>query len=167
MILGMSTEAFTTLHVLISLIGIVSGIAVALALGAGLLLPASNALFLTTTILTSVTGFMFHSRMVGPPHVVGAISLLVLAIALIALYVQHLKGPWRGIYIVTALFALYLNCFVGVVQAFQKLPFLRALAPTQKEPPFLVAQLLLLVLFVVVGVVALKRFPAPKVRGVI
>jgi hypothetical protein len=167
MILGMSTAAFTTLHVAISLIGIGSGIVVVLAMCQGRRLPRWTALFLLTTVLTSVTGFMFHSTAFGPPQVIGAISLVVLAIALVALYVNHLAGAARWIYIVSAVVALWFNAFVGVVQAFQKIPSLHALAPTQKEPPFLVAQLLVLALFVVIAAIALKRFPARTIRSVV
>lgn len=167
MTLGMSTAAFTTLHVIISLIGIVTGIVVVLGMCAGERLPGWTATFLTTTILTSVTGFMFHSTAFGPPHVVGVISLVVLAIALWALYGKHLAGTARWLYILAAVFALYLNAFVGVVQAFQKLPFLHALAPTQKEPPFLLAQALVLAIFVFIAVVAVKNFPARSIRSVV
>ena len=113
--------------------------------------------FLATTILTSATGFLFHSKSIGPPHIVGAISLIVLAIALMALYGRRLSGIWRPVFIVCAVLALYLNCFVGVVQAFQKLAFLQPLAPTQSEPPFLAAQGAVLLLFVVLGFLALRR----------
>ena len=167
MILGLSTAAFTTLHVLISLIGILSGVVVVLAMCRGKRLPAWTAIFLTTTVLTSVTGFLFHSAAFGPPHAIGVISLLILAIAIIALYVNHLVGASRWIYIVTAVLALYLNAFVGVIQAFQKLPPLHALAPTQKESPFLIAQLLVLAFFVVITLVALKQFPARTVKAVV
>jgi hypothetical protein len=117
-----------------------------------------TALFLATTVLTSVTGFFFHSASFGPPHVVGVISLAVLAVAILALYLYRLTGAWRWIYIVGAVVALYLNVFVGVVQAFQKLPALAALAPTQSEPPFLVAQLVVLAAFVLLRITAVKRF---------
>jgi hypothetical protein len=167
MILGMSTAAFTTLHVIISLIGIASGMVVVLAMCNGRRVPGWTALFLISTVLTSVTGFLFHSAAFGPPHVVGVISLLTLAIAVIALYVNRLAGAARWLYIVSAILALYLNVFVGVVQAFQKVSFLHALAPTQKEPPFLVAQLLVLVFFVFVALIALKGFPARTIRSVV
>src|SRR5579862_4504455 len=149
MILGMSTAAFTTLHVIISLIAIASGIVVVLGMCQGDRLPRWTALFLVTTVLTSVTGFLFHSASFGPPHVIGVISLLLLAVALYALYGRHVTGSWRGTYVVTAAIALYLNCLVGVIQAFQKVPALHALAPTQtKEPPFVLGQLVLLVLMI-------------------
>jgi hypothetical protein len=167
MILGMSTAAFTTLHVIISLIGIGSGIVVVLGMCQGLRLPRWTALFLLTTVLTSATGFLFHSMAFGPPQVIGVISLVVLAIAIVALYVNHLAGAARWIYIVSVVVALWFNAFVGVVQAFQKIPALHALAPTQKEPPFLVAQLLVLALFVVIAAIALKRFPARTIRSVV
>jgi hypothetical protein len=127
MIIGMSLHAFTVLHTLISLIGIVSGLIWLVAL-----LSSRNSawtsLFLLTTVLTSVTGFMFHSTSFGPPQIVGAISLVVLAIAIAALYLGHLAGAWRWIYVVTAVLALYFNVFVGVAQAFDKIPALHALA---------------------------------------
>lgn len=166
MILGMSTAAFTTLHV-ISLIGILAGVIVVLAMCGGKRLPSWTAIFLTSTVLTSAMGFLFHSASFGPPHVIGVISLIILAIAVIALYVKRLAGAARWIYIVIAVLALYLNAFVGVIQAFQKLPLLHALAPTQKEPPFLIAQLLVLVFFVMITLIALKQFPARTVRAVV
>jgi hypothetical protein len=167
MIIGMSVAAFTQLHVIISLIGIAAGLIVLFGLLTGRRSPFWTAVFLSTTVLTSVTGFLFHSEKIGPPHIVGAISLVVLALAIFALYVRHLAGFWRVVYIVGAVFSLYLNAFVGVVQTFLKVPFFNAFAPTQQEPPFLVAQGLTLVFFIVLGVLSLKRFhpamaaPAP------
>ena len=158
MILGLSTTTFTTVHVIISLIGIGSGIVVVLGWLGGRQSAGWAALFLATTVLTSVTAFFFHSTGFGPPHVVGVISLVVLAAAILALYVFHLAGFWRWIYIVGATMALYLNAFVGVVQAFQKLPFLQPLAPTQSEPPFLIAQIAVLAIFIVLGFLSLMRF---------
>jgi hypothetical protein len=161
MILGLSVAAFTILHVLISLIGIAAGLVVVSAMLLDRRVPAWTAAFLATTVATSVTGFFFHSQMIGPPHIVGAISLVVLAVALWALYWAHLRGVWRPAYVASAVFALYLNCFVGVVQAFQKLAFLKPLAPTQTEPPFLAAQGTTLLVFVGLGVLALLRFQRP------
>jgi len=158
MILGMSTSAFTQLHVILSLIGIAAGLIVLFGMLGSNRLSAWTALFLATTVLTSVTGFFFPRDQLLPSHIVGVISLVVLAIALFALYVRRLAGAWRWLYVATAVLALYLNVFVGVVQAFQKLPFLSALAPTQSEPPFIVVQAVVLVLFVVLGVVAAKSF---------
>lgn len=158
MILGMSTATFTLLHVIISLIAIVSGIVMTAGLWQAQRLPGWTTLFLITTIATSVTGFFFHSKSIGPPHVVGVISLIILAVALAALYRYHLARAWRWIYVAAALTAFYLNVFVAVTQAFQKLPFLNALAPNGSEPPFLVTQLLVLIGFIALGVAAEKRF---------
>jgi len=163
MILGMSTAAFTQFHVLLSLIGIVSGIAVALAMLAANRLPALTAIFLLTTVATSVTGFMFPFTSFGPPEIVGTISLVVLVVAILALYGYKLAGAWRWIYVATAVIALYLNVFVGVVQTFQKVALFHALAPTQTEPPFAIAQGIVLIAFIALGVAAAKKFrpPAP------
>lgn len=158
MMLGMSFSTFTTAHVVISLIGIVTGIIVLLAMLNGKRLDGATAAFLATTVLTSVTGFMFPFSQLLPSHIVGAISLVVLALALVALYGKGLSGVWRSIYVVTATMALYLNVFVGVVQAFQKLPVLQPLAPTQAEAPFVVAQVVVLALFAILGFLAVKRF---------
>ena len=158
MILGLSVPAFTTLHVIISLIGIASGLVVLFAMLGNKRLDGVTALFLATTVATSATGFLFHSKAIGPPHIVGVISLIVLAVALLALYGRRLAGVWRPVYVITAVLALYLNCFVAVVQAFQKLPFLQPLAPTGSEPPFAVAQGAVLIVFAVLGFLAVKRF---------
>jgi hypothetical protein len=157
MILGMSTSTFTVVHVIISLTGIFSGFVVLFGLLSARRLAGWTALFLATTILTSATGFLFHSPF-GPAHVVGIISLVVLAVALFALYGSHLAGAWRWIYVVSALMALYLNVFVGVTQAFQKLSFLQPLAPTQSEPPFVIAQVVVMVILVVLGFLATRSF---------
>jgi hypothetical protein len=158
MILGMSLSTFTTVHVIISLIGILSGFVVVLGMLSGRRSGGWTALFLATTILTSATGLLFPFTSLLPSHIVAIISLVVLAIALIAHYGFHLSAAWRWIYVVTAMAALYLNCFVGVAQAFQKIPVLKSLAPTQSEPPFLIAQLVALVIFLVLGFQAVKRF---------
>jgi hypothetical protein len=157
MILGLSTSTFTSVHVTLSLIGIVSGVIVLYGMVRATTLDGWTALFLATTVLTSVTAFFFPSTSFGPAHVVGALSLVVLAAAIVALYFFRLAGPWRWIYIVGAVLALYLNVFVAVVQAFQKLP---PLAPTQSEPPFLIAQLVVMAICIVLGVAAVKRFHA-------
>jgi hypothetical protein len=164
MILGMSTAAFTQFHVLISLIGIASGLAVAFAMLGANRLPTLTAIFLLTTVATSVTGFMFHFASFGPPEIVGAISLVVLGVAILALYAYKLAGPWRWIYVGAAVFALYLNVFVGVVQTFQKVAFFHGLAPTQTEPPFAVVQGAVLLAFIVLGMAAVKKF-LPPVRA--
>jgi len=123
-------------------------------------------LFLATTILTSVTGFPLPPLGIDPPRIVGGISLVLLALAVIALYVFRMAGAWRWIYTSCAIAALYLNVFVGVVQAFQKLPFLHPLAPTQSEPPFLVTQLVVLLIFVGLGIRAAMVFrPELGARG--
>ena len=158
MILGMSTSTFTLVHVLISLIGIGSGLVALYGLLNGKLLSAWTPLFLLSTILTSMTGFLFPVEHLLPSHKVGIISLIVLAIAIAALYLFHLAGKWRAIYVISALMALYLNCFVGVVQSFLKIPALHAMAPNGNEPPFLVAQTIVLLVFIVLGVFATKRF---------
>lgn len=157
MILGMSISTFTTLHVIISLIGIVTGLVALLGLLNGKVLRGWTGAFLVTTIATSVTGFMFPLTKVGPPHIVGAISLVVLAVTVPALYKFRLAGSWRWIYVAGAVLSLYLNVFVGVVQAFQKLPTFNALAPTQTEPPFLIAQVVVLVAFIALGIVAARK----------
>jgi hypothetical protein len=158
MILGMSTATFTALHVVLSLFGIGSGLIVVFGLMGNRQLPAWTAVFLTTTAATSVTGFLFHSKSLGAPHVVGFISLVVLAVAVGALYRMKLAGVWRAIYVISAVLALYLNVFVGVVQAFQKISALHALAPTGSEPPFAAVQLMALVVFVGLAVLGVKRF---------
>jgi hypothetical protein len=158
MILGMSLPTFTLLHVVISLIGIVAGFVVVFGMFASNRMPGWTALFLVTTILTSVTGFFFPFTKLLPSHIVGIISLVVLAICLLALYVNHLRGSWRWIYVATALLALYLNVFVGVVQAFLKIQPLKELAPTQAEPPFMIAQGVVLLLFIVLFVAAVRTF---------
>src|SRR5262249_19109280 len=140
------------------LIGIFTGLVVLWGLVTGKSLSCWTATFLATTVLTSVTGFPLPPFGLDPPRIVGIISLVLLAAALGALYVFHLAGPWRWIYIITAVAALWLNCFVGVTQSFQKLAFLRPLAPTQSEPAFLVAQIAVLGILVVCGFLATKRF---------
>jgi hypothetical protein len=163
MTFGIPTETFLQIHVLISLIGIASGFVVVYGLLTSKPLTGWTALFLITTILTSVTGFPLPPFGFDPPRAVGVISLALLALAVVALYVFHLSGAWRWLYIVSATAALYLNVFVGVVQSFMKLSFLQPLAPTQSEPPFLVAQLVVLVAFIGIGVLAVMRF-RPEIR---
>jgi hypothetical protein len=158
MTLGLSLSGFTTLHVVISLIGIVSGFIVLYGMLVSREFHGWTALFLATTILTSVTGFMFPFNGPTPGLITGAISLAVLAVALLALYAFRLVGSWRWVYVAAALAALYLNVFVGVVQAFQKLGFLQALAPTQSEAPFAIAQIAVLAIFCALGYLALRRF---------
>jgi len=164
MILGMSTATYTSLHVLISLVGIGSGLVVMSGFLTGKRLDGLTAIFLSSTVLTSVTGFGFPFDHLLPSHKVGIISLMVLLVAIAARYLFHLAGPWRWIYVIGAATALYLNVFVLVVQAFLKVPPLKALAPTQKEPPFLLAQLVVLVVYLAFTILAAKKFhiqPAP------
>jgi hypothetical protein len=160
MVFGMSLAAFTLLHVAISLIGIVSGLVVMFGLLSSDRRPGWTALFLLTTILTSVTGFGFPFTQLLPSHIVGIISLVLLAIAVIALYVGHLSGAWRWVYVVTAMTSLYLNIFVLVIQSFLKIGPLHALAPSNppSEPPFAVVQGLVFVAFLILTVGAIRRF---------
>jgi hypothetical protein len=168
MILGMTLSTFTLFHVVLSLVGIASGLIVVYGLMAGKRLDTWTALFLIFTVLTSATGFLFPFTHLLPSHVVGILSLLVLAIAIFARYARRLEGAWRRIYVICAMVALYLNCFVLVVQMFLKVPALHALAPKGNEPPFFIAQLALLAIFVWLTIVAARRFhcePLAKVVG--
>lgn len=158
MILGMSTATFTSLHVLISLIGIVTGLVVMYGFFKGSRQGGLTTTFLVATVLTSVSGFGFPFEHLLPSHKVGILSLVMLTIAILALYVFHLAGAWLKIYVVTASIALYFNVFVLVAQGFMKVPALKALAPTGKEPPFLAAQLVVLVVFVWLIILAAKRY---------
>jgi hypothetical protein len=158
MIAGLSIENFTILHVAISLVAIVSGLVVLAGMLRARRLPGWTALFLATTVLTSVTGFMFPINGLTPAIVVGLISVVILAIALMALYLKYLSGAWRWIYVVTALMALYFNVFVLIVQSFQKVPALQKLAPTQSEPPFQIAQGVTLAAVLILGTLAVRRF---------
>jgi hypothetical protein len=162
MILGMSADTFTLVHVILSLVGIGSGLIVLFGMLGAKRLDGWTALFLATTVLTSVTGFFFPVTGFMPSHAIGILSLVFLAAALVAFYVYRLAGAWRWIYVVGAVVALYFNVFVGVVQAFRKVSFLEPLAPTQSEPPFLVAQLVVLAVFIVLGVLAVRKFHPPK-----
>jgi hypothetical protein len=156
MLFGM--DALTLVHVLLSLIGIVSGFVVLAGMFDSRRLESWTALFLITTVMTSVTGFLFPFTKLLPSHIFGIISLIVLAVTAAARYSFRMVGAWRWIYVATALFALYLNVFVLVVQAFLKVPALKALAPTQSEPPFAIAQGAVLVFFLYVGVRAAMRY---------
>jgi hypothetical protein len=158
MIFGMSLYTFTLVHTIISLIGIATGLVVVYGLLTNNRMESWTAAFLVSTVLTSVTGFGFPFTKLLPSHIVGIISLVVLVPAILAYYLFKLAGVWRLIYIVCALIALWFNCFVGVVQAFMKISALRALAPTQSEPPFAIAQAALLIIFIVLGVLAVRRF---------
>ena len=183
MILGMSFETFTFLHVVISLVGIMTGfIVVALMLQNAPLAGWNGICHMSERIeklLVELTldekaalaaGIdLWHGpgverlgipplKVIGPPHIIGAVSLVVLAVALFALYGRKLAGPWRAVYVVSAVIALYLNVFVGIVQSFDKVTYLHKLAPTGSEPPFGVAQAIVLILFVVIGFLATRRY---------
>jgi len=158
MILGMSLSTFTMVHVVLSLIGIFAGLLVLVGMFSSKTLPGWTGIFLATTILTSVTGYFFPVERILPSHIVGAISLVALAIAVLAYYRYRVSGSWRWIYVVAALVALYLNVFVGVVQAFAKIPFLHSLAATQSDPPFVITQVVVLLGFIAFGVIAVKSF---------
>jgi len=160
----MILEIYTLLHVIISLIGIFSGLVVLFGLLSAKHLDGWTKWFLITTVLTSVTGFFFPFHGFTPAIGVGIISLLVLAVAIYARYPRQLAGHWRWIYVVTAVVALYFNVFVAVVQAFEKVPALKVMAPTQTEPPFKLTQLVVLALFVVLGIVAAIRFRNEAIR---
>jgi small-conductance mechanosensitive channel len=166
MIWGMTESTFTLVHVVLSLVGIGSGLVVMFGLLTGKERGGWTLLFLATTVATSVTGFGFPFDHLLPSHKIGFISLVILAIAILARYTFHLAGAWRWIYVVCAAVALYLNVFVGVVQAFLKVPVLVAMAPQQTEPPFVVTQLVVLALFIVLTIVAAKRFRGAPVRTV-
>ncbi len=162
MVLGLSIGAFTLFHVVITLIAIGSGLIVVGGMFASNRLPGTTALFLLTTVLTSVTGFLFPIHGFTPALGVGIVSCVLLAIALFAYYGKSLTGAWRWIYVVTAIVSLYFNVFVLVIQSFIKVALLNALAPTQtNEPVFVVAQLLVLAFFVLMAIVAILRFRPP------
>jgi hypothetical protein len=154
----MILRIYTIIHVLISLLGILSGFVVIYGMHTANPLNGWTEFFLATTVATSVTGFFFPAKRLMPSHIVGIISLVVLAAAIYARYYGNLAGSWRWIYVVSAVLAQYLNFFVLIVQSFQKIPALKALAPTQTEPPFKLTQLVVLILFVVLGVVAIIKF---------
>ena len=151
-------DTFTFVHVALSLIAIATGIIVFLGFIADAALPGLTAVFLLTTVLTSVTGFGFPFSGLLPSHIVGIISLVILAVAIYALYGAHIKGAWRWVYVVTASIALYLNVFVLIVQLFLKVPALHTLAPTQGEPPFLIAQSVTILAFIALGWIGVGRF---------
>ncbi|BDC48405.1 membrane protein [Bryobacterales bacterium F-183] len=154
----------TTVHVLISLVGIATGFVVFNGLLQSKRLEGWTNWFLWTTFLTSATGFLFPFEKLLPSHIFGVLSLIVLAVAYEARYRRGMQGVWRKGYVIPALIALYLNTFVLIAQAFLKVPALKALAPTQQEPPFAIAQLALLVGFLGFGTLAVKRF-RPEIAG--
>jgi hypothetical protein len=159
MILGMSVETFTFIHVVLSLVCIMTGLIVVALMLQNAPIAGWNAFFLVSAILTSVTGFFFFPISgMTPAQVVGVISIVALAVAVYAMYGRNLKGPWRGIYAGTVVFALYLNCFVAVVQSFNKFAYLNKFAPTGSEPAFAVTQLVVLVALAILGIAAVRRY---------
>ena len=158
MILGMSISTFTILHVVISLIAILSGLVVLWGLLTANRTSSLTSLFLITTVLTTLTGFLFPITAFTPALGVGIVSTVVLVFTLAAIYVFRLRGPWRWIYVGGAVLSLYLNVFVLVVQSFQKVPALNAFAPTGAEPPFAIVQGIVLVAFILLGLISLRRF---------
>lgn len=158
MLLGLTVAQFTILHVAISMIAIFAGFIVLGGMFSNVGLAGWTAFFLVTTILTNITGFMFPFGGVTPGIAVGVLSSLLLIVAIIALYVFHLRGRWRLIYVATATLGLYFNVFVLIVQSFQKVSFLKPLAPTGSEPPFVIAHAATLIGFVVLGWLAARAF---------
>jgi len=165
MIVGMSVGAFTLLHVIITLVAIGSGLIVVGGMFASHKLPGTTAIFLFTTALTSVTGFLFPIHGFTPALGVGILACLILLVALFALYKEHLAGAWRWVYVIAAIASLYLNVFVLVAQSFMKVLALNVLAPTQSEPPFAITQAAVLAIFILIALIAVVKFrPVTKVR---
>jgi len=158
MMIGISISTLTLIHVVLSLIGIGSGLVVMAGLLTRRRLDGWTVIFLITTAATSLTGFLFPFQKLLPSHKVGIVSLVVLAVAFLARYAFHLAGGWRKTYVVSAAIALYLNVLVAVVQAFEKAPALKKLAPTQSEPPFVVTQIIVMVAFFVLSIAASIKF---------
>jgi hypothetical protein len=160
-----ASQVYTNIHVAISLVAIVTGLLALIGLLAGRVYPTATGGFLFFTLLTSLTGFLFPFHGITPAIIVGIISCILLALAIAGIYVFNVAGAWRWIYVVSAVMALYLNCFVLVVQAFQKLPALHALAPKGNEPPFGIAQGSMLILFLIAGYLSLRRFRPALAAG--
>lgn len=160
-------NTFTLFHVVLSLVGIGAGFVVVFGLIAAKQLNRWTVVFLSTTVATSLTGFLFPFHKLLPSHVIGVVSLVALAIAFLARYARHLVGAWRWIYAVNVVVALYLNVFVLIAQLFQKVPALKAMAPTQSEAPFFITQLVVMALFVVLGIFAARRFHTEPARDAV
>jgi hypothetical protein len=160
-----------TLHLLFCFVALLAGALVLIALCGGRRQPTWDAVLLVSTALISLTGFPLPAPpgtpTPDPAQILGVMELVIVLIAALAIYVGHLAGAWRGTYVVAMVLAVYFNVFVTVVQAFLKIGFLHALAPTGKEPPFLIAQLIALALFVVIGVTAFKRYRGRTADGMI
>jgi hypothetical protein len=152
--------AYTILHDAISLAAIAAGFVVLFGMIANKGLPVWHSFFLTTTILTSVTGFGFPIKGMTPGIAIGLLSLVILAVVVYARSAKHLAGWWRTVYVIGATVAFFFNFFVLIVQSFMKVPALKALAPTQSESPFVAAQITALVAFLVLGVLAVRKFRA-------
>jgi len=165
MVLGMSLSTFTLIHVVISLIGILTGFVVIFGMFGSKRMNGMTALFLLTTTLTSLTGFCFPNEHITPGIKIGILSMVVLLIAVIARYAGRLRGASRWIYVVTATLAQYFNVFVLVAQGFRKIPALHSLAPTGTETPFAIAQGVVLLIFILLGIYAVKKFH-PLTEGV-
>jgi hypothetical protein len=157
---------FTGFHVLLSLVGILSGFVVVFGLLTSRRFDNWTAIFLSTTLMTSVTGFLFPFHGITPGSVIGVLSLLLLGLANLGRYQRNLKGGWRRTYAISSVIALYLNFFILIVQLFEKVPALKALAPTQSETPFKIAQLTALVLFIVLTVLSAIRFHGERLTPV-
>jgi len=153
---GFST--FTRVHVLISLIAIVPGLVVLADMPSSSRLDGWAAVFISTTALTSITGFGFPFERLLPSRKAGIVSLVVLPVTILARYAFRMRGTWRGLYVVTAIATLWLNVFVPVARPFNKVPTLNAVAPTRSEPPFLVAQTVVRIVFVLLTFSALRKF---------
>jgi hypothetical protein len=154
---------FTLFHVALSIVGILAGFVVVFGLISAKQSKTWTGTFLVTTATTSVTGFLFPLHKFLPSHALGIVSILVLALTMPAPYVFHLADAWRRGYVIGAIFALYLNVFVLIAQFLMKIPTTKALAPTLTEPPFLGTQIVIMLIFIVLGVLATRRFPGPPV----
>ena len=160
----MILQIYTIIHTVISLVAIFTGLVVVLGMLGGKRLDGWTKWFLSTAVATTITGFFFPFHSFTPAIGLGIISLPFLALTIFARYQKHLAGPWRWIYVIGAVICLYFNLFVLVVQAFEKIPALHALAPTQTEPPFKFTQLIVLLVSVLLAIVAAIRFrPEPRV----
>ncbi len=158
MVLGMTLTAYTNLHVILSVIGIATGLIVVGGLLAGSRLPLTTAIFLVTTLATTLGGFLFPFNGFTPAIGVGIVSTIILLVTIAARYLYRLRGSWRVVYAAGAVLSLYLNSFVLVVQSFLKVPMLNIYAPTGSEPPFAVTQGIVLAAFIVLGVLSVVRF---------
>ena len=164
MVLGLSITTFTLFHVVVSLLAIIAGLAVVGALAAGIRLDGWTGLFLVTTFLTNATGFFFPTPAFMPSHAVGVMSLVFLPVVLWARYRAGLAGGWRRTYVILTTTLLWMNVFVLIAQLFRRVPALIVLAPKQQEPPFLLTQVVTLVVFVWLGRAAVKGFSASAGR---